>query len=303
MNPVQQQAATAIREVLVLANYAKPAVRELASELQPWLAERVAKVELRTDVLAFCSEREREIAHGNLPPRPDLVVVLGGDGAILGAVRAFADDPVPTLGINLGRLGFLASTPVEGWRTSLESVLSGKAMLDPRMRIEAEWRADGEKKRSIALNEVTLQRSAHQGMLQAALSYGPDWVTTWRADGVIVATASGSTAYSLSAGGPILATALEAFVVTPICPQGLANRPIVLPPEGELTLSVVSAAGITTLAIDGHTYHALAQGESVRLRRHPKAYPLYSVPGMDPFRRLRDRLGWRGSVEVARPEG
>jgi NAD+ kinase len=276
-------------------------VRELTGELQPWLAARVAKVELSTDVRLFCHERERDLEHGKRPARADLVVVLGGDGALLGAVRAFAQDPVPTLGINLGRVGFLASTPVESWREALESVLAGTALLEPRMRIEAEWRSGGETKRTIALNEVALQRSAHQGMLQAALWHDSDWVTTWRADGVIVATPSGSTAYSLSAGGPILEPTLEAFVVTPICPQGLANRPIVLPPQGELTLSVVAASGISTLAVDGHTYHALGRGESVVLRRHPQPYPLYAVRGMDPFRRLRDRLGWRGSVELDPP--
>lgn len=304
MTPVQRPAATAIQSVLVLANFEKPAARALAAELEPWLRERVARVALQTDVRRFSLERERAAAEGGALERPDLLVVLGGDGAILGTVRAFARDPVPALGINLGRIGFLASTPAESWREALSACLAGEAVLEPRLRIGAQWRSGSEVHASTALNEVTIQRGSHQGMLQVALwakpaeSTGPpDWVTTWRADGIIVATPSGSTAYALSAGGPILEPSTEALVVTPICPQGLVNRPIVLPPTLELVLSLVASSGIATLALDGHLHHALAQGENVHLARHPVPYPLYRLRGMDPYRRLRERLGWRGSPD------
>lgn len=292
--------STSIRRVAVLANFTKAAVRELATELCPWLEERVDSVTLVEDILAFCSARARASADERAQDRPDLVVVLGGDGALLGAVRAFAEDPVPTLGINLGRVGFLASTLQSKWRETLEGVLDGQGMLEPRLRLEARWEAEGGRAvRCVALNEIAVQRGSHQGMLTVVLSAGSDWVTDYRADGVIVGTPSGSTAYSLSAGGPVLVPAVDAFVVTPICPQGLSNRPIVLPADQELSLTVAVSSGITTLAVDGQSFHTLAQGQSVTLRRHPKRYPLLAMPGLDPFRRLRERLGWRGSMEPA----
>ena len=300
------------RRVLVLANFDKPAVRELAGELEPWLVERLGdanSVRLEKDIRAFASRRA---AHPKLPrectsaleSEADLVVVLGGDGALLGAVRSFADDPVPTLGINLGRVGFLASTPASRWQETLERVLSGAGELEPRMRLEAEWEpvGEGRRVRRVALNEVALQRGSHQGMLTLSLKVGDTEVTDYRADGVIVATPSGSTAYSLSAGGPILAPSVDGLVVTPICSQGLSNRPIVLPAEGELALTVAQSSGLTTLAIDGQEFHTLTRGQEVRVRRHPVPYPLFAMPGLDPYRRLRERLGWGGGPDARATE-
>ncbi len=288
-----------IRRVLVLANYEKAAVRELAAELEPWLASRVDSVRLEADILAFC--RAREEAPKKRRESFDLVVVLGGDGAILGAVRAFAEDPVPTLGINLGRVGFLASIPAKRWRVTLESVLEGGGVLEHRVRLRARWRsAGGAQESGVALNDLVLLRGARHGMLTLALRVGSTWVTDYRADGVIVATPSGSTAYSLSAGGPILEPSVDALVVTPIGSQGLANRPIVLPGTAELSLEVVASSGETTLAIDGQTYHPLKKGDVVEVASHPDTYPLYALPDLDPYRRLRERLGWGGTNPAAR---
>jgi NAD+ kinase len=291
---------TTVRRALILANFHKSAVQDLARDLRPWLQERVPEVALETDILRFCVERERPGAARG--PRPDLLVVLGGDGALLGAVRAFADDPVPTLGINFGRVGFLASTPASRWQETLSCVLAGECPLEERMRICASFRSPaGDQRRAVSLNDVTLQRGSHQGMLVATLAVGDDLVTNYRADGLIVATPSGSTGYSLSAGGPILEPSLQAIVVTPICSQGLSNRPIVLHPSARLSLTVAASSGITTLAIDGQIYHSLQEGQTVAIERHPEPYPLYALPGLDPYRRLRDRLGWRGSVEPDQP--
>lgn len=279
--------------VQVLANDDKESATELAAELVPWLAERVEQVELATDIEGFAAGRQPGA------PAPDLVVVLGGDGALLGAVRAFSEAPVPTLGINLGRVGFLASTPASRWRETLESVLAGEGVLEHRLRIQGEWEAEGRTQRCVALNEFSVQRTSHHGMLSAELTVGGTWVTEYRSDGLLVATPSGSTAYSLSAGGPILETSLEALVVTPICPQGLSNRPLVLPSGVELALTVSSSGGQPTLAIDGQEFHGLELGQTVSIRQHPQPVPLLWLRGMDPFRRLRERLGWRGSLDPA----
>jgi NAD+ kinase len=178
---------------------------------------------------------------------------------------------------------------------------SDLSVLEPRLRLVATFEGNGDHEKEpahpVALNDMVLSRGAHQGMLQVALQVGDDWVTNYRADGLIVATPSGSTAHSLAAGGPILAPAMEGLVVTPICAQGLSHRPIVLHPNSVLHLTVASSSGVTTLSVDGQGYYSMRQGDTVTIRRHPIPYPLLSLRDLDPYKRLRDRLGWRGSVE------
>lgn len=294
--------------VLVLSNAESSGAHDLLGELAPWLESRVEEVVVEEDARGFCRKRSEGGAAEEVGPAHDLMVVLGGDGALLGAVRAFSNAPLPTLGINFGRVGFLASSPATRWRETLEAVLEGRARLEPRMRLLVELGEAGGGRATVALNDVVVQRGAHQGMLACSLRVGEDWVTNYRADGLIVASPSGSTAYSLSAGGPILLPSMEAFVVTPICPQGLANRPIVLDPASSLSLTVSQTDGLTTLVVDGQEHMGLRQGDVVTLSRHPEAWPLYAMEGLDPYRRLRDRLGWRGGIEpdvfgVAPPPG
>src|SRR5690606_4758254 len=145
----------------------------------------------------YCQEREARIARGDgALVVPGLVVVLGGDGAMLTAVRAFAATPVPTLGINFGRVGFLASTPQSRWRDVLDGILEGRGVIEPRMRLAVEAPSSGV--RGVALNEAVVSREPEDAMVTMSLHVGDAWVTNYRADGLIVSTPSGSTAYSLS---------------------------------------------------------------------------------------------------------
>jgi len=295
--PISAPSAGAVRRVLVLADAAKPGVREAREELVPWLEERVARVDVEDDVRSFCRARAELDARAAAADAPDLVVVLGGDGAILGAVRAFAQAPVPTVGINFGRVGFLASTPAGSWRETLTGILGGEGVLDLRMRLEVVLdRRRGKEVRATALNDAVLARGAHQGMLTLGLSVGGEWVTDYRADGLIVATPSGSTAHSLSAGGPILFPSMRGLVVTPICPQGLSYRPIVLHTDSEVEIVVKASEGVTTLAVDGQGFFEMRQGDGVVISRHPVPYPLLAWQALDPYRRLRERLGWSGLI-------
>jgi len=291
------RARSAPDRVLILANASKEGVDALLAELSEWIRERVEWVRAETDVDGYCKARRA----GEAPDeRPDLLVVLGGDGTLLTVVGAFSAAPVPIVGVNFGRVGFLASTVPSRWRPTLEAILAGDGVLEQRMRLEVRWNRRSVATETIALNEIVIQRGSHQGMLGVELRVDGDLMTNYRADGVILATPSGSTAYSLSAGGPILAPSVEAIVVTPICSQALSNRPIVLPPESRLSLTVTASSGVCTLAVDGQTYHSIEQGQSFEVRRHAQPYPIHAMPGLDPYRRLRSRLGWRGSVE---PDG
>lgn len=287
-------AATAIHHVLVLADGEKSQVNSLIVELAAWLDGHVESFEIEHDVRAFY---QRMIDGRAAHTRPDLIVVLGGDGAILAAVRAFADDPVPTIGINFGRVGFLASVESAQWADALSEVLAGRAVVEPRMRLEVELVNAKEHVKAVALNDAVITRGAFQGMLSIALRDGEDWVTNYRSDGLVVATPSGSTAYSMAAGGPILAPSMKAFAVTPVSPQALSHRSIVIDGDHELVLHVTKASGLTTLVVDGQGFYPMLEGDSVKIRRHPVAYPLLSRHGFDAYRRLRDRLGWRGSFE------
>lgn len=294
-NTHSRKVSAPTQRVLVLADGEKREVQVLLAQLVPWLAARTAHVQVCEEVRTLDTER----AHEFIEPRPELVVVLGGDGALLGAVRAFSSDPVPVLGINFGRVGFLTSAEAAHWESVLAGIFEGEGVLEPRMRLSARLeRPQGAGVQAIALNDVVLTRGAFQGMLELRLAVDGSWVTDYRADGLIVATPSGSTAYSLAAGGPILAPQMDGIVVTPICPHSLSHRPIVLEPDAGLELTITRASGITTMAVDGQGFFSLSEGDRVRLERNPRPYPLLVQPGLDPYRRLRDRLGWKGSFEA-----
>lgn len=285
--------ARTLGRVLVLADGEKDAVDELLADLEPWLDERADSVRIERDLHAYDDDTPAERRRRE---RPDLVVVLGGDGAILAAVRAFQDAPVPTLGINFGRVGFLASVEAGQWREALDEVLRGRAVVESRMRLAVELHG-AKTPTAVALNDAVITRGAFQGMLSIALKVGGHWVTNYRADGLVVATPSGSTAYSMAAGGPILAPSMSAFSVSPVSPQALSHRPLVVDGTETLELHVTRASGLTTLVVDGQGFYPMQEGDSVRVTRHPEPYPLLSRRGFDPYTRLRDRLGWRGSIE------
>ena len=293
-----------VRRVMILADRTKADVDEHVELLEPFIAERVEQVVVEGDLRGWCKE-----ASGNgaplVDPAPDLVVVLGGDGSILAAVHAFALEPIPILGVNFGRVGFLASVPASDCMEAVEEVLKGVAVIEPRTRLAVTIRSvDGEEVEDIALNDVVLARGSFQAMLAVSMEVDGHWVSDYRADGLIVATASGSTAHSLAAGGPILSPTMGGFVVTPICAHALSHRPVVIEAQSEIQLTVAESLGVVTLAVDGHGFHAVQVGDRMSVRAHEVPYPLLTRQGSNPYRRLRDRLGWRGSFESAdRDEG
>lgn len=292
-----------IDDVLVLVHAGREKAVRASVEIVAWLQEHCRRVRVEPDLRAYCNERRlasRE--HIALDVPPELLVVLGGDGSILQAAQAFADSPVPTLGVNFGHVGFLASTPETRWRETLASVFDGEARVEDRMRLCVEWMAKGKLHEAIALNEVVLQRGSHQPMMRASMHVGSDYVTTYRADGLILGTPSGSTAYSLSAGGPIVLPGVKGIVVTPICSQALSNRPLVLNANDEVRVRLNNAGGTTGLVVDGHESFGLSHGQEIRVSTHPVGYPLIAMPDLDPFRRLRERLGWTGGPKNVESE-
>jgi len=292
------RALESVRRALVLADGTKASVGELLPEVCAWLEERALDVEVHRDVRAFSDAHPAERG-GFAGPRPDLVVVLGGDGSVLAAVRVFAEEPVPVLGINLGRVGFLAPVSAADWRPALEEVLAGGGKLEPRMMLEAEVHTQARTAgptRAVALNDLVVSRGSAHGLVTVRLYAEQELVGDYRADGLIFATPSGSTAYSLAAGGPILAPHMQGIVATPIAAHALSGRPLVLHPDSLLEARVVEASDLVTLSVDGHAFHPLEEGDRFTVSRHRNTYPLLAPRDSDPWRRLRERLGWRGSL-------
>jgi len=286
-----------IERVLVFADEGKPGVHDLVDRIVPFLERRCQEVVVHRDLRRACKRiQARPLPELELP---DLVVVLGGDGSILSVVRALGEHPVPTIGINFGRIGFLASVLATHWYEALEELFSGQCVIEPRMRLAGQLHhASGAPVSAVSLNDMVVQRGAAQGMMTLSLSDSDRWVSDYRCDGLIVSSPSGSTAHSLAAGGPILAPSMRGLVVTPISPQSLSHRPMVMHPDSELEVSVAKSHGLVTLAVDGHGFYPMQVGDRLRVSRHPQTYPLLARPNSDPYARIRERLGWRGTFDL-----
>ena len=222
----------------------------------------------------------------------DLGLVLGGDGTLLGAARTVGLRGAPLLGVNLGSLGFLTSHPKDEAAMAVEAYFQGALVEDPRRTLHAElWRGDRLLAEASILNDAVLAKGALARIMDLDLSIGGQPAALLKADGLIVASPTGSTAYSLSAGGPILHPTLDAFVVTPICPHSLRLRPIVVP--GHLSVSVtLGQVEDALLTLDGQVGHPVHPGDRVELSRGDEIVTLLQDPQRPFFTLLQQKLHW-----------
>jgi len=229
-----------------------------------------------------------------LAKRAELLVVLGGDGTLLGAGRHLVGSNVPILGINLGRLGFLTDTPVGSMLDVVAEVLSGNYKTKHHFALKAESWRDGELLKSgIAMNDVVLQRQSHPRPIEFELHFRDQLMFRTRADGLVVATPAGSTAYALSAGGPIVHPEVEAMSVVPLCPHTLSNRPVVVPADDVLKLTLLDSPKPSSLSLDGQEHVNLLQGDSVTIKKAGQICLIY-LPERHYFNTLRSKLHWAG---------
>lgn len=267
-------------------------VADLARELEKWLVDR--GVEVLLDPEAGRSASSRGVPRGELAGRVDLLVVLGGDGTLLAVARAVGARDVPLLGVNLGTLGFLTETARDDLFPALESVLAGRFAIEERMRIEVSVDRGRERlDQYIALNDAVISNTALSRLvhLETRAEGGP--VTIYHADGLIVSTPTGSTAYSLSAGGPLVLPALEAILLTPICAHTLTQRPLVLPATLVIEVRVQDTrGGQVHLTVDGQVGLDLEEGDCVTVRRSAHPTRLLVPPERNRFGVLRAKLRW-----------
>jgi NAD+ kinase len=280
----------------LLLKRGKPEAVELSRQVVAWLGERAIEAYAVGDHVDPTSGA-RGLAESELAEAIDLLVVLGGDGTLLHGAELVADRGVPIIGINLGHLGFLTSCPPQRARETLEHVLDGKLSFEERMRLRVVvQRADGERLVRHACNDAVVSQGALARLLEFEAALDGQPVTTYRADGLIVATPTGSTAYSLAAGGPILTPALQAMVISPICPHTLTNRPLVLPASSRVSIRLASSARNVVLTVDGQWGTGLAESDRLELHAHDKPLKLYRPPGTTYFDILREKLNWGGSL-------
>lgn len=251
------------------------------------------------EVLVHCLDFEQPLVEiGSVPlaqlvEEVELVISLGGDGTLLTAARALADKNTPLLGINLGRLGFLADVSFDDFESYIDEVVSGRYSVEERFFIEGRFYRDDELlSTNIALNDIILHSHESANMIEYEVSSGGHLVHVQRSDGVIVTTPTGSTAYALSGGGPIMHPSLETLAIVPICPHTLSNRPIVLPADQPIDLRLGQGSLDAKLSFDGHSPKLVKDHHRVRITRYPQPVTLLHPEDYDYFQVLRAKLYW-----------
>lgn len=279
--------------VAIVGKHQAPGIKPVLQEIAQFLCSQGLDVSLDSDTAQNTGLTDYDaLSHDELGRACDLAVVIGGDGTMLGFAREMAPYGIPLLGINQGRLGFITDIPTERWRESLAPVLAGDYEVESRAMLEGAVLRDGESIFSgLALNDVVVSRGATAGMVELKIEVGEQFVANMRADGLIVASPTGSTAYALSAGGPLLHPSIAGWLLVPIAPHTLSNRPIVLPDNTEVRLEIVAGRD-ASVNFDMQSLASLLHGDTITVRRsqhqlrflHPKGWSYYAT--------LRRKLRW-----------
>jgi NAD+ kinase len=277
----------------IISKPQKPELASIVPEMRAWLAERGWSCVLDEESAAYIPGAEG-IARPELPERkPDLVVVLGGDGTLLAAARSFARTNTPLLSVNLGSLGFLTEVPISDLYATLEAWCNGTGVIEVRSLMRAEMLRKGAVVHHWdALNDVVVAKGTIARMADFTVEIDHQLVATFRADGVIVSTPTGSTAYNLAADGPIVMPTVNAMMVTPICPHLLTIRPIVVPGESTISVQVVGVPNETYLTVDGQEAVPIRVGDHLRCRRSEYSVRLLRLKPNGLFNVLRSKLKW-----------
>jgi NAD+ kinase len=282
-----------VRRVGIVAKPDAPRAPEVVTRLVDWLTERGIDVTLEKETAGIVPAVRATAANkAELPGLSDLLIVLGGDGTLLSMARAVGDLGVPILGVNLGGLGFLTATTLDEMLPSLEAAVEGRMVVEDRLMLVARVFRNGTAVcEHMALNDMVITKSAMSRIISLAVSVEGEYATAYRADGLIISTPTGSTAYSLSAGGPILFPTADAIVLTPICSHTLTNRPIVIPASHRIEVTVQSDQEIM-LTVDGQVGVGLRERDIVQIVKAAAHIRLVRFPQKDFFSVLRTKLKW-----------
>jgi len=290
---VMRRMPTGFRHAAIVGKYQARGIRPVLEEIAHFLVEQGLEVSFEQETAYATGVTDFEaLASHDIGTRCDLAVVVGGDGTMLGIARELARWQVPLVGINQGRLGFITDIAIGQYKEALAPMIAGDYEEEHRSMLEGDVWRDGEKIfEGLSLNDVVVSRGATASMVELSVDVDDDFVANLRADGLIIASPTGSTAYALSAGGPILHPGIAGWVVVPIASHTLSNRPIVLPDHGEIRVGIVAGKDVSA-NFDMHNLASLMHGDQVRVRRsafkvrflHPRGWSYYAT--------LRRKLRW-----------
>ncbi|MBN1570390.1 MAG: NAD(+)/NADH kinase [Acidobacteria bacterium] len=267
-------------------------IQGIAGDIIPWLQSRGVDVFLDRALADLCRVKACFAVPEEFVRQVDIVSVFGGDGTLLYVARLIGATGVPILGVNLGSLGFLTEVKLDEMHAAFEGLISGQYRLEDRMLLNVEVVRNGESiAQYLALNDAVINKGALARIIDLEVSVNSQQVLYTRADGLIISSPTGSTAYSLSAGGPILYPTLEAFIITPICPHALANRPIVIPDRDSVGVCLRHGTDVM-LTVDGQVGMPLKQQDNLFIRRAESTLRLALPFGSTFFKLLREKLRW-----------
>ncbi len=279
----------------IYANLEKPKVRETLIPLLDWFAMKSVKViciQCLHDFLKSDDSMIEVVDETALGEKSDFILCLGGDGTMLAAARLFGQSATPMMGVNLGRLGFLAEVSTENLYEKLQQVMDGDFTIQKRMVLKAGFNSDNPEQAYYAVNDVVLNRRGASRILRVDVNVDGIYFNTYFSDGIILATPTGSTAYSLSAMGPIVPPSMEAIILNPICPHSLSERPTILPATSQVELCVQPLEQDAILSMDGQVNINVSRGTSVQISRGEYDIHLISFKDQNYFDLLRKKLNW-----------
>ncbi|MEO6787122.1 MAG: NAD(+)/NADH kinase [Chthoniobacteraceae bacterium] len=284
------------RHLGLIANDSKPGARDLVATLVREFAAHPVQLHLDHRAARLLG-MEKSASESELADRCELLIVLGGDGTILDVLHALGDTLRPLFGINLGTLGFLTTVGASELAHAVQAIVAGDYVLSERTLLKVEIMREGAAILSRnALNDAVASRGEISRLVRLNVRIGDTVLTQYNADGLIVATPTGSTAYSLSAGGPILEPGSGVFIVNPICPHVLTNRAVIVADSTPISITPADEAPDLILTLDGRVVQRIGRGDTIRITRAPQRLPLAMLPGVSFFDVLRQKLKWSGAA-------
>jgi NAD+ kinase len=287
-----------IKKIGIIANIEKEKSSEYTLLLRDWALKCGVEVFLEEGIASKIGE-ETGLDRRKLASQVDLLVVFGGDGTLLRTVRFVSEYDIPIVGVNLGEFGYLTEVNLNEMFSALELIFKGDFQTEKRMMLDITiyLGSDTIRQQNI-LNDVVITRGNLSRILDLETAVNERYLTTFRADGIIIATPTGSTAYSLSAGGPIVFPEQDSFIINPICPHTLTNRPIIIPDNAQIKVILWTKEQGATLTLDGQVSYTMGSGDSMIIKKSKYVTNLVSSPHRDYMEILRTKLGWGGSPTV-----
>ena len=285
------------RHAALVGKYQTRGIQDVLEDVARFLVDKGLDVSLDRDTALNTGLTDyNALTHAEMGQQCDLAVVIGGDGTMLGSARQLAKFGLPLVGINQGRLGFITDVPIGQFAEALTPLIAGDFEEERRTMLEGGvWRDGAKIFDGFAVNDVVVNRSATSSMVELKVEIGSEFVGNFRADGLIIASPTGSTAYALSAGGPILHPGIKAWVMVPIAPHDLSNRPIVLPDTGEISIEVVAGRD-TSVNFDMQGMANLLPGDRIMVQRSPHQVRFLHPRGWSYYATLRRKLHWNAGV-------